>query len=625
MSLTPRRLFCVYEHRYRDRRVADAVVGGRFPIQGQTMDLGVAPDWLGAALPADREWRLEWSKFYYGLNLAQAFEETGDRRYCRAWIALVRSWIAQVPIDADSTDVLARRVQNWIYAWSRFAPLVDLDVASPGFAGAIGGSLARQVAHLEGHLTPERNHRTLELYALFAFALALPSLDAGGRLLADATAALAGNLLADVLPDGVQRERSTHYHHIVLRSFIGFRENARRFSLPVPAGFDARLTRACEFAMHCHRPDGGIPALSDGDGGSYLDLLALAGDLLGRPDFSYVASAGRVGTPPSSCRAAFPEGGYHLQRSGWGDRGRAFADERYLIFDCGPLGDGGHGHYDALNVEIAADGGPLTLDPGRFTYNDDPPHWRYHFKRTAAHNTLTVDDLDQTPYRRGKPKGPVATARLLQRTSADGLDLLCGEVRSPAYEAVHRRRILFVAGDYWLIEDTVIDVQPRRYRVRFHLAPAAQGTTRVSPTHPGTVAAPGVAIAGATGAALAIEDGWISQEYGIRIPAPVAVFSAEPAREARFLTLVAPLAPGVEPPIVTERRVEQSWLVEVRHQATGLRDDVMWTADDAGAPRFTASWRRFSSSGAPVASACVTAALDDPSWTLAAAGGEGSR
>ena len=149
--------------------------------------------------------------------------------------------------------------------------------------------------------------------------------------------------------------------------------------------------------MHCHRPDGRIPALSDSDDGSYLDLLALAGDLLGRPDFSYVAAAGRAGTAPSSRLAAFPEGGYYLQRSGWGDSTRSFADERYLIFDCGALGDGGHGHYDALNVEIAADGRALAMDPGRFTYNDDPPHWRYYFKRTAAHNTLTVDDLDQTP------------------------------------------------------------------------------------------------------------------------------------------------------------------------------------------------------------------------------------
>jgi uncharacterized heparinase superfamily protein len=428
----------VYEHKYRRKAVADAVAAGRFPIQGLTLDLGLAPDWLGAALPADKEWRLEWTKFYYGLDLAAAAEETGDRAYADAWRRLVRSWIASVPVDADPSDVVGRRVQNWIYAWSRFAAF-DGDSDAPGFSEAIFASLRDQVSHLEHHLTRERNHRTLELYALFVAALALPAMDPGHRLLEFAVRALDANLHEDVLADGVQRERSTHYHHVVLRSFLGFRENARRFGVAVPRGFDARLERACEFAMHCHRPDGSIPALSDSDSGSYLDLLALAGELLGRPDFTYVATRGRAGTPPRIRHASFPLGGYFVQRSGWGQAGCAMADERYLIFDCGPLGDGGHGHYDALNVEIAAAGGPLVMDPGRYTYCDDAPHWRRWFKGTAAHNTVTIDGADQTPYRRGKPKGPVAAARPLQRGTADGLDVLWGEAKSPAYPVLHRR------------------------------------------------------------------------------------------------------------------------------------------------------------------------------------------
>ena len=332
----PRRVFCVLDHKYRRRAVADAVAVGRFPIQGTTLDLGLAPDWLGAALPIDREWRLEWIKFYYGLDLAAAAEETGSAMYAQAWQQLVLSWIAQVPPGSDPSDVVGRRVQNWIYAWSRFAERFDLETNTPGFMATIASSLCDQVSHLEHHLTRERNHRTLELYALFIAALALPGFDPGNRLLDFAVNALDANLHDDVLDDGVQRERSTHYHHVVLRSFLGFRENARRFGVAIPPGFDNRLERACEFAMHCHRPDGSIPALSDSDSGSYLDLLALAGDLLGRPDFTYVATRGRAGAPPAIRSASFPWGGYYVQRSGWGVGGRSIVDERFLIFDCGP-------------------------------------------------------------------------------------------------------------------------------------------------------------------------------------------------------------------------------------------------------------------------------------------------
>ncbi|HKB14200.1 MAG TPA: alginate lyase family protein, partial [Vicinamibacterales bacterium] len=449
----PRQVFCVYEHHYASRATADAAVAGRFVIQGMTLDLGTEPDWIGAPLPADKEWGLEWVKFYYGLDLATAAEQTGDPAYAAAWQRLVRSWIAQVPIDHDPSDVVGRRIQNWIYAWNRFTACADLEALSPGFTASITRSLADQIAHLEGHLTRERNHRTLELYALLIAALALPDLDPDGARRTFALAQLHRNLLDDILPDGVQRERSTHYHHVVLRSFVGARENMRRFGLPVPAGFDDRLARAVEFALHCHRPDGTIPAVSDSDGGSYLDLVALAGDLLARPDFVYAATRGAAGSPPPVRHASFPVGGYYVQRSGWGDGARRFGDEHYLLFDCGPLGDGGHGHYDALGVEIAAGGVPVVVDPGRYTYCDDAPHWRRWFKSTAAHNTVTVDGLDQTPYRRGKPKGPVAQARFLQRLTRTGCDLLWGEVVSPAYDAVHCRRVLFIGDEYWLIED----------------------------------------------------------------------------------------------------------------------------------------------------------------------------
>ena len=51
---------------------------GRFTCAGETRELGTEPDWLGADLPADEEWRIEWVKFYYGLDLAHAYRD--DRR-----------------------------------------------------------------------------------------------------------------------------------------------------------------------------------------------------------------------------------------------------------------------------------------------------------------------------------------------------------------------------------------------------------------------------------------------------------------------------------------------------------------------------------------------------------------
>jgi heparinase II/III-like protein len=612
----PRRVFCVFEHKYRSADVAEAVVSGRYPIQGVTLPLGLEPDWLGAPLPRDKEWRLEWSKFYFGLDLATAAERTGSPVYLSAWLRIVNSWIAQVPIDYDPTDVVGRRIQNWIYAWSRFAERFDVEAAMPGFPATVLESLRAQVAHLHRNLTRERNHRTLELYALFVAALALPALDPDGDLLRYSIGALHENLMTDVLPDGVQRERSTHYHHVVLRSFVGMRENARRFALAVPPGFDDRLARACEFALHCHRPDGAIPAMSDSDSGSYLDLLHAAGGLLGRSDFTYAATRGLSGEAPSTTMASFPDGGYFVQRSGWGSATCDLADERYLIFDCGALGDGGHGHYDALNVEIAAGGGPIVVDPGRYTYCDAPPHWRQWFKGTSAHNTVTVDGANQTPYRRGKPKGPVASARIRQRATERGLDLLWGEAESPAYEVVHRRRILFVGDEYWLIEDELDGHQPHRYQLRYHLTPDQAHVSLEPGRDTSRARTPRVSLVVSGDAMPGVEPGWVSFEYGIKHAAPVVTFTTDGVARTRLVTLVSPRITDDERS--PELRVLIDGRMAIAEVSGGPGDDVIdrvgWTLDGAPAAgnlapgRALAWWIRESAAGSTLERVALTTA-----------------
>ena len=547
----PRPVLCVTEHEHRSRAVADGVRAGRFTAAGETRVLGPDPDWLGARLPADEEWRIEWVKFGWGLDLAHAAAETGDAGYQEAWERLTATWIEQVPPDADAAEVTARRILNWIYAWQRLAPDQE-------HAALLLSSLAEQVAHVRANLAPERNHRTLELYALLVAALALPELDRDG-LLDFAVASLDRNLATDFHPDGVHREASTHYHAIALRSFVGARENARRYGIDLAAGFDERLARACAFAAHCTRPDGTIPALSDADHGDYGPLLVRAAELLGDEELRFVGTRGRAGRAPALRRASFPDGGYFVQRSGWDPAAR------FLIFDCGPLGDGGHGHYDLLSFEAHGGGRPLVVDPGRGSYSEAPPNVRRWFRSTAAHNTVCVDGRDQTPYSRGRPRGPVARGRFLGRGTAPGLDLLAGEAHSPAYEVVHQRRIAFVAERYWLVEDRLEGDREHRFDLRWHLAPEAQGATRVDGA---TVLAPGVALVVLGAEAVGLEPGWVAPSYGVRFDAPVVSATAR-GTSARFVTLLAPRPPGAPAP-----RLALDAAGRMRVEIDGARDTV---------------------------------------------------
>ena len=279
------------------------------------------------------------------------------------------------------------------------------------------------------------------------------------------------------------------------------------------------------------------------------------------------------------------------------------------MFDCGPLGDGGHGHYDVLSLELAASGQPLIVDPGRYTYSEQGPNWRRYFKATAAHNTVCVDGLDQTPYRRGKPKGAVATGRLMGRWSTAGLDLIGGEVHSPAYDAIHARWLIFVADEYWIIADRLTGTREHRYDLRFHLAPSAWDRTRVVQDRDITVvSAPDVVLVLAPAREASLEPGWYAPEYGLKVPIPVVSVAADGVSNAQFLTLVAP-RPSHD--VVPRLRIRQpatdtsAMILEIDgmgpHGAD--RDVVAWSPSpawlDLGPRQCTAraAWLRQSASG----------------------------
>lgn len=533
-----RPVVCVIDHLCRSEAVADAARAGHYTHAGVTLDLGRRPDWLHGGLPHDEEWRIEFVKLYEGLDLAHAYVATGDRDHLAAWEDLVESFCEQVPVGHDSSDVSARRIQNWIYAWQRAEQGHPGTELRPGLAERLVARLRADVDHLRANLTAERNHRTLELYALLVAALALPD---DGRAEADAESAvalLADNARTDLLDDGMQRELSTDYHCIVLRSLLGTVANARAAGLVLPDGFVERVGLACDVALHVQRPDGRTPSLSDGDVGDFRDVLALGAQLLDRPDLAWVATTGAAGAPPASTAATFAVGGLVVQRSGWGDGARAYGDEWFATFDVGPLGDGGHGHYDHLSVELMADGHLLAVDPGRYTYADTP--WRRAFKGTAAHNTVCVDGLDQTPYRRGKPKGPTSTASLVSRRSHGDVDAAVGRAVSPCYDAVHTRRLALVRDHGWIVHDQLRAPSTHEYALRWHLPAEALGavTLRRHP-HGAVVRTPHADYLVSGASSVKLERGWVSEEYGVKVPAPVLVARVTGA-DVDLLTIVVP-------------------------------------------------------------------------------------
>ena len=409
--------FPVLDPEETGRERIDAILDDTFTFNHETYRLPEPLDW-SANPSSDLEWHVLLHKFYYAVGLGLAYHISGNRRYLDRWVALTDSWIAQSPADfcanpelrSECAQVTGRRIQNWIYAYYYFAKHRPPVLLPADFHRRFLHSLHQQVEFLCEHLSPARNHRTLELYAIFLAAVVFPEFRAATNWLQLARTEIVRNIQTDLLADGVHCELSTDYHHLVLKNYLCVRRLARRNAIDLPSIVDEHLLQALEFALHVHKPDGIAPALSDGDARSHLDLLRQGHELYDREDFLYVATQGACGTPPQHRCASFPRGGYHILRSGWG-QSEPYTDERYLVFDCGPLGEGNHGHLDALSIEVAAYGKSLIIDPGRYTYkenNQDIINWRARFRGTAYHNTILVDGRNQTRY------GPRAGKKRLQ-------------------------------------------------------------------------------------------------------------------------------------------------------------------------------------------------------------------
>lgn len=538
--------FAVADEAEVTREKIDNILVNNFNFNEEAYQFKDRVDWLNNP-STDIEWAIMLHKFYYAVGLGIAFKDTGDRRYAEQWIALTSSWIAVVPVDFLSSDVTGRRIQNWVFAHYYFISECSAESVTPEFYRQFLTSIHQQTSYLCQHLTPARNHRTLELYTIFLVAVVFPELRDADNWLQFATDELLKNMQTDLLDDGVHCELSTDYHHIVLRNFLAVRRLAALNNIQLPEQMDGCIKKTLEFSVYVHKPDGAIPSLSDGDTGCFLSLLEQGYDLYGCEEMLYVATQGKQGVPPTYRSKAFPSGGYYILRSGWGEDLESYEDERYLVFDCGDLGAGNHGHLDLLSFEMAAFGQSLIVDPGRYTYDESGGiNWRVLFRGTSYHNTVVVDGNNQTRYefhkQKFKIKGPQPDYDLKAFISRPGFDYLHGLARSHEYPVVHERKILFVNGEYWLICDLLRASDVHHYDLLFHLAASAQGKVSLDTNqHCFTVDAPHLVMVQPIykSATVSLEGGYVSPTYGVKQEAPVIKFNQQGV-ECSFYTVLYP-------------------------------------------------------------------------------------
>jgi hypothetical protein len=589
----------------RYRRAADRILDGVFDVFSlRGTQLGFPPRWnvdprtgieaplifgkelnyRKPALVGDVKYLWEPNRHMELVTLAQAWHLTHEERYLLGCRTLLDSWISQCPYPRGVNWCVslehAMRLVNWSFAWF----LLGAD-ASPLFAGEEGAAFRTrwmESIYQHCHFIPRHwsrhssanNHLLGEATGLYVAALTWPLWRESTYWERQARAELDKEALEQNFADGVNREQAVWYHHAVadmmLIAGLIARANEREFS----PEYWSRLEVMFEFIASLMDVGGNVPMIGDADEGVlvrfnpdpnadvFRSLLSTGAVLFRRPamrakgavfddktrwllgDAAQATFDGIDASRAFPVRRAFPEGGYFIL-------GEDFETPREvrLVADAGPLGYlaiAAHGHADALAFTLSVAGLPILVDPGTFSYGTMP--WRRYFRSTSAHNTVVVDDRNQSQFGGSFLWLQHANATL-ERFLASGDDQTLS-AQHDGYRRLsdpvrHRRTWRYTSGIAHLsITDELLCAASHSVAVHWHFAPECtvqlQGQTVIA-TRGGTQVIlrcprglePSLVTGGETPPL-----GWYSSHFDVKSPITTAVFAGAIQGNASFTTSI---------------------------------------------------------------------------------------
>jgi hypothetical protein len=233
-----------------------------------------------------------------------------------------------------------------------------------------------------------------------------------------------------IADDGAGMEQAIAYLYFVLEFYLITAVVSRNLPEQFPQRTWRRLERAIEFGSSMHDVAGNCVNFGDADDADVLRLIGeerlshrqiveqlFAGlrqtlidgsmsssfglrtrlflsDQSGvrKNQFTPVTGLHSTNLTNSLCRT-FQAGGYYILGEKLGQ-----VSEIRCNVDCGFLGFksiAAHGHADALSFVLSVAGAQILVDPGTYAYHTDG-RWRSYFRGTKAHNTIVVDELDQS-------------------------------------------------------------------------------------------------------------------------------------------------------------------------------------------------------------------------------------
>ena len=411
---------------------------------------------------------------YLGLSV----HHTRERRYLKAMLDYLDGYMAAYPIEQfvgknatvgwiDDLTVgrpwrwgaIAEHPMNW-------APMIDQFRRYPEVDDTrilqLMWRLYQEVAYLrtqmQYYIDREHNAGCRMIMALATACALFEDFRRADEWLAFDTRMLEQFINGAFYPDGVNKELTTAYHSSMVQQMSQTATALR--GAPNIGKVRDRLENMIIGIAAMGRPTGGIPAYGDMRPGHFRGAIYHGVlDWIQMP-WADALFRGKPGPEPPFLNWPVPGQdqwcGYYTMRSDWS------RDARYMMIDAGPWGTN-HRHGDRLSFVVTAYGADFIVDPAPTLYRSNQPDAfisRQNFG--FVHNTITVDGVDEFEHvmRNGKPVRfyPREAAAPLENTwrQSEECQLFGGAYSFlPLKPVTWERRVLFVKGAYWVVQDVL--------------------------------------------------------------------------------------------------------------------------------------------------------------------------
>lgn len=360
---------------------------------------------LGGKSGADIKVPWELSRCQHLLWLGEAYLLTGEKKYAKEVIDEIDWWIEDNPLMYSvnwkcAMDVAFRAV-NWMYALNMITGYNCFDDA---FADRVSKSLWQHGFFIRNNLEKQipysNNHYASDIVGLLYLGSLFQYTRKGKKWFRFALKEYYTETQLQVLPSGVQYERSISYHRLMTELLSYPVYMLKRIGISVPFDIMNLIRGMYAFVANYTKPNGYAPLIADNDNGRFAPFL--------KRDFRehnylndersvenrFITSGGEVifhsGEQQSEM---YSDAGFVILRN----------ENSYLFVTNGGYSKhpketdvtiGTHTHNDLLSFEYVFKGKDIVIDPGTYLYTSSPVS-RNEFRSTSKHNTVLVDNEEQ--------------------------------------------------------------------------------------------------------------------------------------------------------------------------------------------------------------------------------------